>query len=247
MIESENIVKAVRWLGRFRVRLTAVILVPLLCAVGIYFVSDFVLEVITIPLNGQTLFYMTPVEGVMAKLKISFWCGLVISFPIIVYLIASMFAPHLKKSTRRKINFLIIPFSTIALLGGIVFGYKLILPITIDFLISSASDFMQPMLSGSNYVSFTAFFLLTLGLVFELPLFLIGLGRLGIIKYKMLKSKRPVAVMVIFIVMAILSPTPDAFTLLALAMPVVLLYEISLWWIFIFERLDSRRAKKETE
>jgi sec-independent protein translocase protein TatC len=245
MIESENIVKAVRWLGKFRIRLTAVILIPLLCAVGMYFISDYILEIITIPLNGQSLFYMTPVEGIMAKIKISFWCGLVISFPIIIYLIASMFAAHLKKSTKRKIYFLVIPFSTIALVGGITFGYMLILPITIEFLLNSASDFMKPMLSGSNYVSFTAFFLLALGLVFELPLFLIGLSRLGIIKYKMLKAKRPVAIMVIFIVMAILSPTPDAFTLLALSLPVVLLFEVSVWWIFMFERLDIRRVKEK--
>lgn len=245
MIESQNIVNAVQWLSKFRIKITLVVIMPILSAIGMYFISDSLLELITIPLNGQALFYMTPIEGIMAKLKLSFWCGLVISFPIIIYLIASMFSVKLIKKTRRKIYFIMIPFSTLALIGGILFGYELILPMTIAFLLSSASEFMQPMLSGSNYVSFTAFFLLSLGLVFELPLFLIGLSRIGLIKYKMLKDKRPVAIMTIFIVLAILSPTPDAFTLLALASPVVFLYELSVWWIYVFERLEKRRAKEK--
>ncbi|MCX7923876.1 MAG: twin-arginine translocase subunit TatC [Clostridia bacterium] len=242
MIESENIVKAVRWLDKFRARIVVMFLVPILSAVGVYFFSDNILSIISYPLGGETLFFLTPVEGVMAKIKIAFFGGIIVSSPITAYFVVSILASLLEKPTRRKLYFLIIPFATFALLGGIFFGYKFILPTTVKFLISCGDGFMKPMISGSNYVSFITFFLISIGIVFELPLVLVALSRLGLIKAHMLMKKRKVAIMIIFVCLAILTPTPDAFTLVAVCLPMTLLYELSIWWIYVLEKLDRRKA-----
>ena len=245
MIESKNIIKAVHWIGKFRVRLIVILLIPLIFAVGVYAYSDYILGILTSPLKENTLFFMTPIEGVLTKLKVALFGGLLVSLPINVYLIASMFSSMLKVKTRRKLYFLVLPFGTISLYAGIVFAYTLILPTTIEFLLNSGSDFMKPMISGSNYISFIAFFLLAIGLVFELPLVLIALSRIGIVKYRMLVAKRRTAILISFIILAVVTPTPDAFTLLASALPVLILYEVSIWSIFILERLDKRSVKEK--
>lgn len=243
IITSENIVGLVRWLAKFRIRLTAIVLVPLLLAVAVYFFADRILALITLPLKGQTLFFMTPVDGVMTKIKIAFFGGVIIGLPIITYLVVSMFSSKLKKNTRRKVYFAVIPFASSAFIAGVIFACKLILPTTIKFLISCGSDVLKPMIAGSDYVSFITFFLLSVGLVFELPLVLVALSRIGFIKSKMLMKKRKIAIMITFIVLSILTPTPDAFTLLAASLPVLFLYELSVWWIFILEKIDVKREK----
>ncbi len=244
MIESENIVKAVKWIDKYRMRIIILFLTPVFFAATIYFASDILLKNISSPLNGEKLYFMTPVEGVMAKIKVSFFGGLIASFPVIEIFIASIFSSLLKKGTMRKIYFIIIPFSTVSLAGGLVFGYNFILPNTIKFLINSGKGIMDPMISGSNYVSFIAFFMLAIAMVFELPLILVALSRINIVKSHYLMKKRKVAILITLIVLAILTPTPDAFTLFAVSLPVLLLYEISIWWIYILEKISLRKLKK---
>jgi len=242
VITSENIVGLFHWLYRFRKKIIVIVLLPLVISVAVYFFSDQVLKVITLPLNGQTLFFMTPVDGVMAKIKIALFGGIAIAVPIDMCIITSLFRTKLGKKMEFRIFFGIIPFATVSFAGGVTFAYKLILPTTVDFLISCGSTVLKPMIAGSDYVSFASFFLLAVGLVFELPLVLVALSRIGLIKSKMLMKKRKMAIMITFILLAILTPTPDAFTLLAASMPVLFLYELSVWWIYILEKIDARKG-----
>lgn len=241
IITSENIVGLVHWIAKFRVKLTAMVVVPLIFSAVIYIFSDQVLKLITLPLKGRSLFFMTPVDGFMAKILVSLFGGIIIACPVLVYITFSLFSCKMKKRTRRSVYFALIPFASVAFFGGIFFAYKFILPTTIDFLIRCGGEVLTPMISGSDYVSFITFFLLSVGLVFELPLVLVSLSRIGLIKSKQLMKKRKMAILITFIVLSILTPTPDAFTLAAVSMPVLLLYEISVWWIFILEKLDKRK------
>lgn len=243
IITSENIVGLVHWLVKFRVRLITIVLVPLAFSIAVYFFSDPILKLISLPLKGQTLFFITPVDGIMAKIKVALFGGIIAAFPVIAYLITSLFIPRLNKTTGKKVYFLIIPFASISFVGGVVFAYKLILPTTVEFLIRCGSDVLKPMISGSDYVSFITFFLVSVGFVFELPLVLVALSRVGMISSRTLRNKRKIAIVVTLIVLAILTPTPDAFTLLAASLPVLFLYELSVWWIFMLERIDGKKEK----
>lgn len=242
MIESENIVQAVRWLGTIRTRIMVMLLVVVLSATAVYCVSDPLLKLITEPLKGQPLYFMTPVDGVMAKIKVAVFGGILLAFPVLSYMIVSTFSFRLSQEIRKKIYFLLIPLASFLFIGGTFFAYKMIMPTTVDFLLSSGEGVLNPMISGSGYVSFISFFLISVGLVFELPLVMVALARVGLIRYRMLAKKRKVAIMVILIALAALSPTPDAFSLLVETIPVILLYEASIWMIYALERKNMRGA-----
>ncbi|NGM84114.1 preprotein translocase subunit TatC [Paenibacillus sp. 7124] len=246
MWESENIVKAVRWLGKFRARILAGVLFVIVAATAVYAVSDPLLKLLCRPLQDQPLFYMTPVDGVMTKLKVAMFGGIVASFPVLAGLIVSMFAPLLGRGIRLKIYFLAIPLAVVLFAGGIAFAYEFILPNTVDFLIKSGQGVLSPMIAGSAYVSFMAFFLISVALVFELPIVMVTLSRIGLIHSKMLMRKRKFAILGIAIILAILSPTPDAFSLLAESIPVAALYEISIWTIYLLERKGMQGMKRVT-
>lgn len=246
MIESTQIVTAVRWLAQFRGKLIMVLLFPIVCATGVYFFADPLLECITQPLNIHTLYFMSPVEGFVVKIKVALYGGLVVAFPFLTYFVISLCTLHQPAKVRIKMVLQIIPFATFALLGGIFFGYRFILPTTVRFLLDCGKGFMVPMLSGNDYLSFAAFLLLTVGCVFELPLVLVALSRFGIIQSQMLMKRRGVAIFTIFCVLAVLTPTPDAITLSAIALPVILLYEASIWWIWLLERNARTKPGKVT-
>lgn len=244
MIESEKIVEAVHWMGRFRYRIIAILMVPLIATIGVYFFSDYLIKIISIPLSEIPLFFMTPVEGVMTRVKVAFFGGLIITSPVMIYMLISLVSSKLTKKTRRILYFLIVPFGTIAFAGGIYFGYTLVLPTTMKFLLSCASDFMTPMISGSNYVSFVTLLLIAIGLIFELPLIMVTLSKIGIVNSKMLMEKRKIAIMAIVVIVALITPTPDAFTLLIVSLPMLALYELSIWWIFILEKIERKKVNQ---
>jgi sec-independent protein translocase protein TatC len=247
MIESQEIVKAVHWIGDFRKRIFTMFIVMLVFVGGVYYFTDPILNLISKPIEGLDLFFMTPVEGIMTKIKLALFTGVIVSFPITMIFLISIFGNLVDKKKKRKLYFLIVPISSFLMMSGIYFGYKYILNTTIGFLISAGAGIMEPMIAGSNYVSFVSFLLVGIGLIFQLPLILIALSRIGVVKYGMLAKKRKMAILLSVIVLAVLTPTPDAFTLLSVSLPVILLYEVSIWIIFIFEKLDFRKKQKKSK
>ena len=164
---------------------------------------------------------------------------------MITFLTIRFTGPVLTKKTKRLLIFLIIPLSFVLFVSGMTFAYKLVLPSTIKFLIDCGAEFMKPTLSADEYFSFIGTLLLCVGLIFELPLILIALSRIGIITSKMLKGKRKIAVLLSFISIALMAPSLDAFTFILVTSPILLLYEISIWSIVLLEKKDKKKKKKE--
>lgn len=245
MIKSERIIQAAHWLDRFRKIILWIILIIIAAASLVYLEANLLIDILTKPLNGIQLHFMTPSEGLMARLKISFLGGLVIASPVIIFLIIRFTGPILTKKIKRLLIFLILPLSFVLFLGGLYFGYTLVLPTTIEFLIESGEGFMQPTLSANEYFSFIVSLLFCIGIIFELPLVLIALSRIGIITSKMLKKKRKITIFVAVIITALITPTSDAFTLIIVTLPILVLYEISIWSIFLLEKKDKRKKSKE--
>jgi sec-independent protein translocase protein TatC len=241
MIKSEQIVQIVRSLERLRKVIITILMVVIIATAVMYFEADYIINILTKPLNGINLYFMTPVEGIMAKMKVAFLGGVVVSSPIIVYLLLSTGASKIDKKVRRLLYFVIIPLAVMLFIGGMLFGYKFLLPSTIKFLLDCGNDFMKANLSGSDYFSFIGTLLLTIGLLFELPLVLIALSRINIVNCKMLKNKRKFAIMVSLITVAFVSPSLDAVTFILVTMPIIALYEISIWCIYLLEKSDNRK------
>ena len=138
----------------------------------------------------------------------------------------------------------IVLFSTVFFLGGALFGYFVVFPFGFKFFIGFASDSIRALPSIREYLKFASTLLFAFGIIFELPLFAFFLAKLGLVTAQMLRSKRKYAILIIFIVAAILTP-PDVVTQLMMAGPLLLLYELSVWIAKVFGRKPVDVQDKE--
>lgn len=201
-----------------------------------YIKGDEIIEILKNPLGNIDLVFITPTEGFMTKLKVAFFGGVVLSSPVIFTQTILFVSPGLYKK-EKILLFSCIPFIVALFLGGIYFCFRFILPITLDFLMSFGGESMSPMISANKYFSFVIMITLGLGLVFELPMAMLLLSRIGMVSYEMLSKKRKYAMFIIVVIVAVITPTPDIVTLLAVSIPLVILYELSLWLIRIFDKM----------
>lgn len=188
------------------------------------------------PLPPNTSFAFTRlIEPFFTYLKVSLLTGIFLASPVLIYEIWVFIAPGLHENERKWV-WPIVFSSTALFIGGVLFGYFLVLPFGYSYFLSFSSDAIKPMLSMDEYFSFTTKFLLAFGLVFEMPLFILFLSLLGIVNAKMLSAYRKYAVIAIFIIAAVLTPTPDAFSQILMAAPMLVFYEAGIILARIFER-----------
>jgi sec-independent protein translocase protein TatC len=241
MLESDAVVKFVRALKRARYRIIAISLVFFAFSAVAFVFSDTLINLLVKPLQGKPLYFLSPTEGFIARISLSLYAGLALSIAVIPYpavsAIASVLPPRIIGPVYR-----FIPVSTVLMYAGILFGYFFIYPPSVRFLLTCGGRFLSPMISAGSYVTFSAFLLLGLGLFFELPVVMLLLGKARLLKSKTLMAKRKYAILGIIVVMAVLSPTQDAFTLLVMAVPVILLFEAGIWCVYVIEKLDRRRS-----
>ncbi|SFM61349.1 twin-arginine translocase subunit TatC [Thermodesulforhabdus norvegica] len=194
--------------------------------------------------SGHTLIYTAPHEAFVTYLKVAVLAGVGLASPVIIFEFWRFVAPGLYEHEKRYL-FPIVAASVIFFLGGSLFGYFVVFPFGFKFFTSFATDFITPMISTKEFLSFAVRLLLVFGLVFELPLIVFFLARLGLITDRFLKRQRKYAILVIFIVAAVLTP-PDVFTQLLMAGPLLVLYEISVWIAYFFGRRgNAENGEKE--
>lgn len=161
------------------------------------------------------------------KLTLSLITGLIAAFPIVAWQIWRFVAPALYPNERKYILWL-FPVVMILFAGGVLFGFFVILPAALYFLVVTMGQGLQPILTVDDYVSKMIGFTLPFGFLFELPVVIMFLTKIGIITPKWLAEKRKYAVLIIFIIAALLTPGPDPVSQCLLGIPVYLLYEISI-------------------
>ena len=182
------------------------------------------------------LVFIAPTEAFFVNLKVAFYAGLFLSVPLLLFQVWKFVAPGLYEHERRySFPFLII--STILFLLGAIFAYVVILPIALHFLIAQGGELWQPNITLSNYLSFCMRLILAAGLVFEFPVLMYFLAKVGVVTPEFLVKNRKYAVLLAFVVAAILTP-PDVFSQVLLAVPLFLLFEVS---IFVAKRVASGR------
>lgn len=174
------------------------------------------------------LVFFSPTEAFMAYFKLAFFVGLIFASPIVLYQLWAFVSAGLKDNERR-ITLTFFPFSVLLFLGGAAFGFFIAIPWALKFLINFAGPDVSAVISISNYLSFITIFIFIFGLVFELPVAVLILSKLGLVTPAFLSSNRKWAILIIFIIAAVLTPTPDAFTQCLMAAPLIILYEVSIW------------------
>jgi len=184
-------------------------------------------------LIGDKLAYFSPQEAFLTILKISFLTGLFLSFPLIFYKIWKVVSN--KYGFKKRLTSLsVVTGGVMLFLSGAALCYFAVLPVGIKFLIGYETDYMVPYISIGKYINFCGGLILAFGLSFELPLVMLVLGRIGIINSYMLSKYRKYAILVIAIVSAIITPTPDAYSMMLMTVPLVILYEVSIILVKLF-------------
>ncbi|MEJ2671380.1 MAG: twin-arginine translocase subunit TatC [Deltaproteobacteria bacterium] len=187
--------------------------------------------------------YMAPLEPFFVQMKIAMITGLALAFPLILYQMWLFFAPALY-SHEKKIVYYFLPIATVAFILGDYFFLKLVWPLIIAFSLRYESAFLFSMLNLTQFVNFCLRLLLLFGLVFELPLILLVLARVGIVRVDFLRRQRRVAILLSAVVAAFHA---DVLTMGAIAIPLYAMYELSIFTVRMFGGPNSRGEEPAAE
>ena len=207
-----------------------------------YSLKDSIFNILAAPLlkmmpAGGSLIFTSVAEAFFTYMKVAFIAGLILTSPFILYQIWAFVAPGLYQKEKRYVFPFVFSGSFFFALG-ILFGYFVAIPVGFKFLLGYATDFIKPMPSMNEYLSFSIKFLLAFGLVFEFPVVLVFLARIGVVNAKMLARQRKYAILLIFIFAAAMTP-PDLISQVLMALPLMGLYELSIFFSKLFGKKDK--------
>jgi sec-independent protein translocase protein TatC len=237
--------------------LVALIAIVIGFGLSFYF-SEFIFNILTLPMHstlklsfkrpfllyeaknpGLNLVFLAPAEALWMHFKISLISGVVLSSPIIFYEIWRFVSPGLLEHEKKyALPFVLV--TTLLFLIGALFCFIIVLPFAMNFLLTYKTENLKPMISVGRYIDFCLKFILAFGAIFELPVVVLFLTRMGIVTTEFLSKNRKYAILVAFVLAAILTPTPDAFNQTLMAGPIILLYEVGILVSKIFSKKEEK-------
>lgn len=211
-------------------------------AVG-YFWYENLLDILVKPL-GQPVFYSSPAGGFDFILKLSLLFGFALSIPVLVYHAFQFIEPVVPQRAPKK-TFLVLVSSGALLIMGVLFAYYVSLPAALYFLSSFTTEGVHALISANEYFSFVTRYLLGFGLLFQLPLVLLVINSVQQVPTKTLLRLEKWVLLLSFVVAAVLTPTPDVFNQLLMAVPLIILYQLSVVLVWLVNsRLSQTKGKK---
>jgi sec-independent protein translocase protein TatC len=189
---------------------------------------DWIFYFLKLPAADINLVYIEMTEMIGTIMKVCLAAGIILAMPYLVLQGILFISPALT-SREKKYVYLILPWIALMFLGGVLFGYFILIPPATRFLMSFGADIATPEIRVGNYIALVTRLLLAIGFVFEMPVITTFLARLGIIKPKWLSDRRRTAIIVSFILAAMITPTFDPINQSLVALPLVVLYELSIW------------------
>jgi len=210
-----------------------------------YAFKEFLFDILAAPLLkvmpiGGSLIFTSVAEAFFTYMKVAFIAAVILVSPFILYQIWAFVAPGLYQKEKKYV----VPFvlgGSLFFAVGVLFAYFVAIPIGFKFLLGYATDFIKPLPSMKEYLSFSIKFLLAFGLVFEFPVVLVLLARIGVVDAKMLARQRKYAILLIFVFAAIITP-PDFISQVLMALPLIGLYELSIFLSKIFGKKKEAPA-----
>jgi len=226
----------------------------IVCAIAVgvgfaasYFFAEKLFILLVTPLKavlpeGEKLIFTNLPEMFLTYLKVSLIAGVLIAAPVVFYELWMFVAPGLYQKEKKYL----IPFvvsSTLLFVGGALFGYFIVFPFGFDFFIGFSNEYVKALPSVKQYFSFSIKLLFAFGLVFELPVVIFFLTKIGLVSVEGLRRKRKYALLLAFVMGAILTP-PDVVTQLMMAGPLILLYELGIGVAWV---ASKKKARQEPE
>jgi len=215
-------------LQELRRRLIRSIIAVAIATVIAFVFHEWIFYILKLPAEGLNLIFIEMTEMVGTIMKVCLIAGIILAMPYLVYE-GIMFVSPALTSKEKKYVYLVLPWIALMFLGGVAFGYFILIPPATKFLISFGADIASPEIRVGNYISVVARLLLAIGIVFEMPVITTFLARLGVLKPKWLSDHRKAAIIFAFILAAIITPTFDPINQSLVAIPLIVLYEMSIW------------------
>jgi sec-independent protein translocase protein TatC len=217
-------------------------------AVGLGFVAAYIvhthlIDLLTraLPPNHRQLTTLTIGEPFMTSMWLSLYAGFVLALPILIWQAWAFFLPAFDPANERMLR-IFVAISAVLMVVGLLFGYFLALPAAAHFLTNYDNEQYTVLIRARDYIGFAAKVLVAMAIVFELPLFVVGLTQIGILRTRQLRRSRRVGYFVVCCV-AVALPGVDPVTTTLEAIPLLLLYEGSIWAAVLLERRAARRAQ----
>lgn len=219
------------------------LIVLLVFTISCWFFSGRILDLLVKDLPVDSLYFSSPIEAFMVRMKISLVLGVMLAFPFVLFKVWSFVAPGLFSHERKRVYPLVVASSALFYLG-VSFCYVILIPIVLRFLIGFGTDYLNPLLSVSAYFGFVARLCFVFGVVFQIPIVVLILSSMGLVTPRFLLKQWRYGVLVIFVGSAVLTP-PDAISLLLMALPILLLYILSILVAFVVVR--KKRKQEDTD
>lgn len=212
-------------------------------AVGAWFAAPGAVDILTKPAGN--LVFLGPAEAFTLRLKVALFLGFLVALPFVLYKAWSFVAPGLFEKERKALG-LVVVASTLLFAVGAAFGFFVLVPFAFEFLLGFATENLRPMISAGNYFGFVTKLVLAFGVVFQLPLVVSMLTWAGLVKADWLLRNWKIALVVIAICSAFLTP-PDVASQMMMGVPVTALYFLSAGLAVLIERRKKRMEEEEEE
>jgi sec-independent protein translocase protein TatC len=231
-------------LEELRWRIVKALIAVILAGIGAAFYSDFLVQTVLLgPLRhaGLKVQVLTPYGIMLMYMEVIFFSAVIIAMPVILYQLWQFIAPGLMPK-ERKYAWWIIFFTSFCFLAGVVFSYVILVPTALTFFAGFGTQNIDLNIAADRYISFVLSLVVGAGLVFELPMVAFFLTKLGLLTPAFMRKYRRHAIVVILIIAAIVTPTPDMVTQSLLAAPMIILYEVGI----LVSAFAQKKQKEET-
>jgi len=230
-------------LAELRQRLIKSVIALVLTTIISFIFARYIFEFLIAPAPDDISLIYTEMTGMVSTyFKVALMSGFVLAMPILVYQGMMFVSPALTRREKKYI-YLALPWIMFMFLAGFAFGYFILVPPATSFLLSFMGDIARPEIKIDNYVSIVTRLLVAIGLVFETPVIITFLARLGVVKPEMLSRNRRWAVVGAFILAAVITPTFDPINQSLVAVPLIILYELSI----LLAKIAYRKRVKAAE
>jgi len=226
-------------LYELRSRLIKSVIAIAVASVIAFVFADWIFYILTLPAGDIPLIYIEMTEMLGTYMRVSLVAGIALAMPYLVYQVIMFVSPALTPREKKYV-FLVLPWIGLMFIGGVVFGYFVLIPPALKFLLTFGANIATPQIKVGNYIALVTRLLLSIGLVFELPVVTTFLARIGVVKAKWLADRRRPAIIIAFILAAAITPTFDPINQSLVAVPLIVLYELSIW----LARLVQKKPKE---
>ncbi len=217
----------IQHLAELRQRLMVAAVAVLVTTVISFVFANRIIEILLLPSGFSKLIAIDPTETFTSYMRVSLFTGIALAMPVILYEVYAYIDPALHAHERRFALYL-GPFVLLLFVAGMAFCYFVLLRSAIPFLFNFGGDVIQPQPRVSSYLSFVTTFILGMGLVFETPAIIYALVKVRVVKRSWLTQQRRYVFLLVFVIGAIITPTPDPFNQTLVAVPMYLLWELGL-------------------